>query len=95
MGAMERFMKGVGGWLLGFVPVAPLVLVTGRQVWVRRGGVDYWGQVVAVNPLAMRVLVAGRGGEATAVGQVWLIDWPEVVGYRPEAALPVMVIDQA
>jgi hypothetical protein len=92
---IEAFIKAVKGWLNGFVPVAPLVLVAGRQVWVRRGGVDYWGEVVEVNPLAMRVLVAGRGGDATAVGQVWLIEWAEVVGYRPEAALPVMVVDQA
>jgi hypothetical protein len=94
MSGIQRFMKGVKGWLGGFMPVAPLVLVAGRQVWVRRDGVDYWGQVVAVNPLAMRVLLAGRGGEATAVGEVWLIEWVEVVGYRPEAALPVVAVDR-
>jgi hypothetical protein len=82
-------------WLNGFVPVAPLVLVAGRQVWVRRDGADYWGEVVEVNPLLMRVWLVGIKGDSTAVGQVWLIDWPEVVGYRPEAALPLTLVRNA
>lgn len=73
----------------GFIQTPPLVLAPGRRVQIERPSGVYRGVVVAVQPIMMRVEVA-PAWHVAALGQTWLIDWPEVTGYRPEMALPVV-----